>query len=60
MKTYLRFRELILTISVLALATMAAQSVRAEDTLAKVKEKGLLVAGIRSDNPPVGYYGENG
>jgi polar amino acid transport system substrate-binding protein len=42
------------------LVAIGATSAQAESTLEKIKSTGKMLAGIRADKPPVGYYDENG
>ena len=40
------------------IVTLAGSPVRAQDTLANVKKKGILVAGVKDSLPPFGYVDE--
>jgi len=51
-------RKLVAVCMVTVLAAMAAKTVLAADTLAEVKKKGVLVAGVKDSLPPFGYVDE--
>jgi len=59
MRVLLKIRAFVVCALVGALTVVATPGVAA-DTLEAIKERGKLIAGIRSDNPPVGYYDEGG
>jgi polar amino acid transport system substrate-binding protein len=51
-------KKLATLLMVAVLATVAAKTVLAADTLAEVKKKGVLVAGVKDSLPPFGYIDE--
>jgi polar amino acid transport system substrate-binding protein len=51
-------KKLVTLFMVTVLASMAAKTVLASDTLADVKKKGVLVAGVKDSLPPFGYVDE--
>ncbi|MFH1034605.1 MAG: ABC transporter substrate-binding protein [Pseudomonadota bacterium] len=51
-------RKLALALAVLLCVGMGASAARAGDTLAAVKQKGVLVAGVKDSLPPFGYVDE--
>jgi polar amino acid transport system substrate-binding protein len=51
-------KKLVTLIMVTALATVTAKAALAGDTLAEVKKKGVLVAGVKDSLPPFGYIDE--
>ena len=51
-------KKLVTLFMVMALAAVSAKVVLAADTLAEVKKKGVLVAGVKDSLPPFGYIDE--
>lgn len=51
-------KKLVTLFMVAALAAVSAKAVLAADTLAEVKKKGVLVAGVKDSLPPFGYIDE--
>lgn len=51
-------KKLVTLFVVTVLAAVAAKTVLAADTLAEVKKKGVLVAGVKDSLPPFGYIDE--
>lgn len=51
-------KKLAMFFMVAALAAVGAKAVLAADTLAEVKKKGVLVAGVKDSLPPFGYIDE--
>jgi len=51
-------KKLVTLFMVMALAAVSARTVLAADTLAEVKKKGVLVAGVKDSLPPFGYVDE--
>ncbi|QEM69183.1 ABC transporter substrate-binding protein [Geobacter sp. FeAm09] len=51
-------RKLAIAFMITVLAATAAKTVLAADTLADVKKKGVLVAGVKDSLPPFGYVDE--
>lgn len=51
-------KKLVTLFMVMALAAVSARAVLAADTLAEVKKKGVLVAGVKDSLPPFGYIDE--
>jgi polar amino acid transport system substrate-binding protein len=51
-------KKLVTLFMVAALAAVSAKAVLAADTLADVKKKGVLVAGVKDSLPPFGYIDE--
>ncbi|HEY4745833.1 MAG TPA: hypothetical protein VIH45_14310, partial [Desulfuromonadaceae bacterium] len=51
-------KKLVTLFMVMALAAVSARTVLAADTLAEIKKKGVLVAGVKDSLPPFGYVDE--
>lgn len=52
------FKKLVTMLMVTMLTAVSAKAVLAGDTLAEVKKKGVLVAGVKDSLPPFGYIDE--
>lgn len=51
-------KKMVMMFMVMALATVSVKAALAGDTLAEVKKKGVLVAGVKDSLPPFGYIDE--
>ncbi|HXW27374.1 MAG TPA: transporter substrate-binding domain-containing protein [Xanthobacteraceae bacterium] len=55
----MQFRKWVRLLAAFAAALSTAAPAAAQDSLAKIKERGKLVAGVKFDTPPFGYLDDN-